>query len=67
MQVANEVSTNKTTSTTIASSDKGKKRVTEIMEACRTVLIDKGYTQFSLRNIAKEAGLSLSNVRYCKH
>ena len=34
------------------------------MEACKTVLIDKGYTQFSLRNIAREAGIHLSNLQY---
>jgi TetR/AcrR family transcriptional regulator len=64
MQVANQISTSKNTSTSIASSEKGKKRITEIMEACRSVLIDKGYTQFSLRNIAKEAGIHLSNLQY---
>lgn len=64
MQTANEISTTNPANITIASSDKGKKRVTEIMEACRAVLIDKGYTQFSLRNIAKEAGIHLSNLQY---
>ena len=45
-------------------SEKAKKRVTDIMEACKSVLIDKGYTQFSLRNIAKEAEMHLSNLQY---
>ena len=50
--------------TTTAISNKGKKRSSDIMEACKTVLIDKGYTQFSLRDIAKEAGIHLSNLQY---
>lgn len=48
----------------VNTSTKGKKRIVEIMEACRRVLIDKGYTQFSLRNVAKEAGMHLSNLQY---
>ncbi len=59
-----QTSNKKNANTTIASSNKGKKRIVEILEACRTVLIDKGYTQFSLRNIAKEAGIHLSNLQY---
>ena len=47
-----------------ALSDKGRKRITDIMEACKSVLIDKGYTQFSLRNVAGEAGMYLSNLQY---
>jgi AcrR family transcriptional regulator len=64
MQTANQILNKENVITTIASSNKGKKRIVEIMEACRTVLIDKGYTQFSLRNIAKEAGIHLSNLQY---
>ena len=64
MQTANQILNKENVITIIASSNKGKKRIVEIMEACRTVLIDKGYTQFSLRNIAKEAGIHLSNLQY---
>ena len=41
--------------------------MSEIMEACKAVLIDKGYTQFSLRTIASEAGIHLSNLQYYFH
>ena len=67
MQTAKQTSSKENVITSIASSNKGKKRIVEIMEACRTVLIDKGYTQFSLRNIAKEAGIHLSNLQYYFH
>ena len=50
--------------TKLAPSAKGRKRISDIMEACRTVLIDKGYTQFSLRNVTREAGMHLSNLQY---
>ena len=53
-----------TTGADTAPSAKGRKRISAIMEACRTVLIDKGYTQFSLRNVAREAGMHLSNLQY---
>ena len=53
-----------TTGADTAPSAKGRKRISDIMEACRTVLIDKGYTQFSLRNVAREAGMHLSNLQY---
>ena len=56
-----------TTDANTASSEKGRKRISEIMEACKTVLIDRGYTQFSLRNIASEAGIHLSNLQYYFH
>ena len=55
------------TNSTAALSNKGRKRISEIMEACKSVLIDKGYTQFSLRNIAREAGIHLSNLQYYFH
>jgi AcrR family transcriptional regulator len=64
VQTAEQIVSKEKVVTTIASSKKGRKRIVEIMEACRTVLIDKGYTQFSLRNIAKEAGIHLSNLQY---
>ena len=43
---------------------KGQKRVTDIFNAARAVLIEDGYTQFSLRNIASRAGIHLSNLQY---
>ena len=59
-QITGPIRTNSGT----AISNKGEKRIAEIMEACKRVLIDKGYTQFSLRNIAREAGIHLSNLQY---
>lgn len=64
MRASGQNSSQVTTGATIAVSSKGRKRIVEIMEACKTVLIDKGYTQFSLRNIAREAGIHLSNLQY---
>lgn len=64
MRASGQNSNQVTTDGTIAASSKGRKRIVEIMEACKTVLIDKGYTQFSLRNIAREAGIHLSNLQY---
>ena len=43
---------------------KGQKRVLTILEAARAILIEDGYTQFSLRNIAGRAGIHLSNLQY---
>ncbi|NKB39241.1 MAG: TetR family transcriptional regulator [Gammaproteobacteria bacterium] len=43
---------------------KGQKRVVAILEASRAILIEDGYTQFSLRNIAGRAGIHLSNLQY---
>ena len=43
---------------------KGQKRVATILEAARSILIEDGYTQFSLRNIASRAGIHLSNLQY---
>ncbi len=64
MRASGQNSNRITTDTDTALSVKGRKRVSDIMEACRTVLIDKGYTQFSLRNVAREAGMHLSNLQY---
>ena len=64
MRASGQKTTRITTDARNAHSDKGKKRIVEIMEACKIVLIDKGYTQFSLRNIAREAGIHLSNLQY---
>lgn len=46
------------------SSRKGRERVSEILNAARRVLVEKDYTQFSLRNIAASAGMHLSNLQY---
>lgn len=43
---------------------KGQKRVEDILKAAKTLLIEQGYEQFSLRNIAGMAGIHLSNLQY---
>lgn len=43
---------------------KGQQRVNDILEAARAILIEDGYSQFSLRNIASRAGIHLSNLQY---
>lgn len=43
---------------------KGKERRKQILEACKRVLAKEGCMRFQLRNVAVEAGLSLSNVQY---
>ena len=43
---------------------KGKERRKQILEACKRVLAKEGCMRFQLRNVAIEAGLSLSNVQY---
>lgn len=45
-------------------SEKGRKRITEILEAARSVLINRGYAQFSLRNVAAVSGIHLGNLQY---
>jgi AcrR family transcriptional regulator len=45
-------------------SPKGRARAAQILEAAREVLVEAGYTQFSLRNIAAAAGIHLSNLQY---
>jgi DNA-binding transcriptional regulator YbjK len=47
-----------------ARSRKGQDREYAVLQAARRVLIDSGYTQFSLRNIAAEADMHLSNLQY---
>ena len=64
MRATGQNSSQFTTDANTALSAKGRKRVSAIMDACKTVLIDKGYTQFSLRNVAREAGMHLSNLQY---
>ncbi len=48
----------------VAPSRKGRARIEQILAAARDVLIEKDYTQFSLRNIAAAAGIHLSNLQY---
>ncbi len=43
---------------------KGEERRKQILEACKRVLAKEGCMRFQLRNVAIEAGLSLSNVQY---
>ncbi len=45
-------------------SRKGRDREHAVLEAARRVLVEAGYTQFSLRNVAAEAGMHLSNLQY---
>ncbi len=45
-------------------SRKGKDREYAVLHAARRVLIESGYTQFSLRNVAAAAGMHLSNLQY---
>jgi AcrR family transcriptional regulator len=35
-----------------------------VVEAARAVLMNRGYAQFSMRNVAAEAGMRLANVQY---
>jgi len=48
----------------IATSEKGRERIAAILAAARDVLVEKDYTQFSLRNIAAAANIHLSNLQY---
>jgi len=43
---------------------KGKDVTLKILEAARQVLVEKGYGAFSLREVSREAGISLSNLQY---
>lgn len=45
-------------------SRKGLDREEAVLLAARRVLIEEGYTQFSLRNVAAEADMHLSNLQY---
>lgn len=45
-------------------STKGQDREDAVLRAARRVLVEAGYTQFSLRNVALEAGMHLSNLQY---
>jgi len=41
-----------------------KETARRIVEVARAVLMNKGYAQFSMRNVAAEAGMRLANVQY---
>jgi AcrR family transcriptional regulator len=43
---------------------KGQQRISDILNAARAILIEDGYTHFSLRNISGRAGIHLSNLQY---
>ncbi|MFZ6848941.1 TetR/AcrR family transcriptional regulator [Undibacterium sp. RuRC25W] len=51
---------NKSSSTT----EKGMGRVSEILEAARHILASEGYAGLSMRKVASEVGISLSNVQH---
>lgn len=43
---------------------KGEKRILIILEAAEQLLIDSGYHSFSMRKVAKQAGISVGNLQY---
>lgn len=45
-------------------SAKGRRRRAEILEAAETLLIEEGYAGFSMRKLADQIGIRLSNVQY---
>ncbi|ACT60419.1 TetR/AcrR family transcriptional regulator [Hirschia baltica] len=47
-----------------ANSKKGADRIVAILEAALHTLTEKGYSGFTMRNIAKQAGISLGNITY---
>jgi AcrR family transcriptional regulator len=47
-----------------AASRPPKETARRIVEVARAVLMNKGYAQFSMRNVAAEAGMRLANVQY---
>ncbi len=51
---------NKASSTT----EKGLGRVSEILDAARHILASEGYAGLSMRKVASEVGISLSNVQH---
>ncbi|MFZ6726311.1 TetR/AcrR family transcriptional regulator [Undibacterium sp. MH2W] len=51
---------NKSSSTT----EKGLGRINEILEAARHLLASEGYAGLSMRKVASEVGISLSNVQH---
>lgn len=48
----------------VASTRVGSKTAKRVIETARKVLMDKGYAQFSMRNVAAAAGMHLNNVQY---
>ena len=64
MNIATTVTKNKGKRCGTAIHAKGQKRVLDILNAARDILIEDGYSQFSLRNIAGRAGIHLSNLQY---
>lgn len=42
----------------------GKKRIVQILTATKTVLINGGYAQLTMRRVAEEAGLHLRHLQY---
>lgn len=51
---------NKTSSTT----DKGNERVQEILQAARLIFATQGYAGLSMRKLAAQVGMSLSNLQH---
>ena len=47
-----------------ATSRKGRERVKGILKAARSVLVEDGHAQFSLRHVASRAGIHLRNLQY---
>lgn len=43
---------------------KGKDRINNILDAATTLLIDIGYSNFSMRKVADAAGIKLGNLQY---
>lgn len=48
----------------VASTRLGTETAKRVIETARKVLMDKGYAQFSMRNVAAAAGMHLNNVQY---
>lgn len=44
--------------------EKGRERAHEILQAARTLLASEGYAGLSMRRVAQETGMSLSNVQH---
>ena len=47
-----------------ATSDKGRQRREQILDAATAILVEEGYAGFSARKIADRLGIRLSNVQY---
>lgn len=48
----------------VASTRVGTETARRVLDTARKVLMDKGYAQFSMRNVAAAAGMHLNNVQY---